>query len=119
MDQAVSPLLNDSSQFTDATSLLTQNILCSGGHDDDLGSGWCHTDLNAGVAIFGKLASQELVQFSLEDASGDELKREISIIVVIGERLEAGFDEDCTNFSFKCCRAAKNVKILNVISRNG
>jgi hypothetical protein len=69
-----SPLLDDSGQFTNATSLFSENVLCSGGHDDDFSAGWCNTDLNTGVTIFGELASQELIQFGFEDASGDELK---------------------------------------------
>jgi len=45
-----------------------------GGHDDNLGSGWSNANLDAGVAILGQLASQELIEFRLEDAIGDKLK---------------------------------------------
>ena len=78
-----SPLLNDSSQFTDTATLFTENVLCSGGHDDDFCTRWCHTYFNAGVTILSELASQEFVQFSFEDASGDELN-----IIVDMKRLE-------------------------------
>ena len=47
-----------------------------GGHDDDLGPGGCDPDLDAGVAILGQLAGQELVQLGLEHAIGDELEKE-------------------------------------------
>jgi hypothetical protein len=77
--------LNNSGQLTDATSLFAENVLCSGGHDDDLSAGWCHTHLDSRVTIFGKLASEELVQFGFEDASGDELEaRENCVTVLLG-----------------------------------
>lgn len=66
--------MDDGGQFTDATSLLSQNVLGLGGHDDDLCAGGSDADLNAGVAILGQLTSQELVQLSLEDSVSNELE---------------------------------------------
>merc|ERR1719333_616007 len=63
----VKSLLNKTGQFSDSSSLFSENILGSGGHDDDLGSGWSHTDLNTGVTILGQLPGEELVELSLED----------------------------------------------------
>jgi len=68
------PLLNDGGQFADSAALLAQNVLGSGGHDDDLGPGGGDSDLDAGVTIFGQLASQELVQLGFENAVGDKLE---------------------------------------------
>lgn len=68
------PLLHDGGQFADATALLAQHVLGLGGHDDDLSAGGCDADLDAGVAILGQLTGQELVQLSLEDSVGDELR---------------------------------------------
>ena len=42
----VESLLNDSSQFADSASLLSQNVLGPGGHDDDLCPGRGDSDLN-------------------------------------------------------------------------
>jgi len=69
----VETLLHHGGQLPNATALLAQHLLGLGGHDDDLSAGGGHTDLHAGVAILGEFASQELVQFSLEDAIGNEL----------------------------------------------
>jgi hypothetical protein len=41
--------------------------LCVGGADDDVGDGGCDADLDAGVALLGQLALEELVQLSIED----------------------------------------------------
>lgn len=54
-----------------------ENEFSPGGQDNDFCPGWCNSDLNPGVAIFSKLPSEELVQFSFEDAISDKLtKRE-------------------------------------------
>jgi len=69
----VETLLHHGGQLTDAAALLAQHLLGLGGHDDDLSARGGHTHLHAGVAILGEFTSQELVQFSLEDAIGNEL----------------------------------------------
>ena len=46
------PLLYNRCQFTDASSFLSQNILCSGGQYNDLGSDGSNTNLYPTVAIF-------------------------------------------------------------------
>lgn len=71
----VEPLLDDGRQFTDATALLAEDVLGPRGHDDDLGTGRSDADLDAGVAVFGEFAGQELVELSPEHAIGDELKQ--------------------------------------------
>lgn len=62
----VVPFLDHRCQFTDASALLTQNILRSGGQNDDLRAGGSHSHLNTAVAILGQLTGEELVQLSLE-----------------------------------------------------
>lgn len=37
------------------------------GADDDVGDGRCNADLDAGVALLGQLALEELVQLGIED----------------------------------------------------
>lgn len=71
------PLLHDGGQFTDPPSLVTQDVLGAGGHDDDFGLGGSHTNFDTGVTIFGKFTSQELVQLGLEHAIGDKLEPKI------------------------------------------
>jgi hypothetical protein len=75
----VEPLLNNSRQFADSASLLAQDVLGSGGHDDDLGFGRGDPDLDAGVAILGQLAGQELVEFGFENAVSDKLKSDATL----------------------------------------
>lgn len=69
----VESLLDERSKFTNSTSLFAEDVLGSGGQDDDLGTGWGDTDLNARVAIFGELSHEHLVQFGLEHTVGAEL----------------------------------------------
>lgn len=54
-------LLNHGCQFTDATALLAQNVLCSGCQDDDFCACGSHSHLNTAVAILGQLTGEELV----------------------------------------------------------
>jgi hypothetical protein len=54
-----------------------------GGHDDDLGPGGRDPDLDAGVAILGQLAGQELVELGFENAVSDELENIVSKILRI------------------------------------
>jgi hypothetical protein len=60
-------LLDERGELTDAATLLSENLLCVGGADDDVGDGGCDADLDAGVALLGQLALEELVQLSIED----------------------------------------------------
>jgi len=69
----IKPLLNHNGQFPDLLALLTKNILCSGGQDNDFCPGWCNSDINPRVAIFSQLLSEKLVQFSFKDAIGNKL----------------------------------------------
>jgi len=48
-------------KFTNSTSLLTKNILCTCGQDNDLCPDWSHTDLNTTIAIFSQFTSKELI----------------------------------------------------------
>jgi len=69
----VESLLDERGKLTDTSTLFAEHVLCSGGKDDDLGSGWGDSHLNARVAIFGELSHEHLVQFSLEHAVCAEL----------------------------------------------
>jgi hypothetical protein len=60
-------LLDERGELTDATTLLAENLLCVGGANDDVGDGGRDADLNAGVALLGQLALEELVQLGIED----------------------------------------------------
>lgn len=70
----VESLLHDRSQLPDPPSLLPEHALCPCRHDDDLGPRRGDAHLHAGVSILGKLPSQELIQFRLENSVSDELK---------------------------------------------
>merc|ERR1719225_1739306 len=69
----VESLLDDAGQLTDPPALLSQHVLCAGGHDDDLSTGGSHADLHTGVTILGQLTGQKLVQLSFENSVSDEL----------------------------------------------
>jgi hypothetical protein len=66
-------LLDESSELTNAATLLAKNLLSVGGADDDFGPGVCDADLAAGVAFLGELTSEELVELGGEDTVGHEL----------------------------------------------
>ena len=76
----VEPLLDDGGELANPAALLSEHVLGAGGHDNDLGPGGRHTDLDTGVAILGQLTSEELVQLGLEHAVGDELEARASVI---------------------------------------
>ena len=65
-------LLDKSSQLTDPASLLSEDRLGPGGHNDALNSVWGVTDFTAIVAILGKLKSEHLVELSLEETVLDK-----------------------------------------------
>lgn len=66
-------LLDQRGQLANAAALLAENLLGLGGADDDVGDGGGDADLDAGVALLSELALEELVEFGIEDAVGDEL----------------------------------------------
>jgi hypothetical protein len=77
----VEPLLDNGGQLTDPPALLTEDVLGAGGHDDDLSLGGGNTDLHTGVTILGEFTSQKLVQLSLENSVGDELKHKKNWVI--------------------------------------
>lgn len=81
-------LLDQRLEFTDSSSLVTEDFLGVGSSDDDLGSGVGDSDLTSRVSLLGELSSagcqlgslicsmidlQELSKLGLEDTVGDEL----------------------------------------------
>lgn len=60
-------LLDKRGEFADAATLLSENLLCVGGADDDVGDGGGDADLDAGVALLSQLALEELVQLGVEN----------------------------------------------------
>ena len=66
-------LLDNRRQLPDTTPLLAKDILGPGGENDNLCACRRHANLNATVAIFGQLPSEELVQLGLEDSIGYKL----------------------------------------------
>lgn len=66
-------LLDQAGELADAATLLTENLLSVGSADDDVGNGGGDADFDAGVALLGQLALEELVQLGVEDTVGDEL----------------------------------------------
>lgn len=59
-------LLDERGEFADATTLLSENLLCVGGADDDVGDSGGDADLDTGVTFLSELALEELVQFGVE-----------------------------------------------------
>jgi len=60
-------LLDERGELTDAATLLSENLLGVCGADDDVGDGGGDADLDAGVALLGQLALEELVQLGVEN----------------------------------------------------
>lgn len=60
-------LLDERGELTDAATLLSKNLLCVGGANDDVGDGGRNADLDTGVALLSKLALEELVQLGVEN----------------------------------------------------
>jgi len=67
------PLLDETSELTNAATLLAENLLGVGSADDDIGHGRRNADLNTAVTLLGQLALKKLVELGVEDAIGDEL----------------------------------------------
>lgn len=70
----VESLLDDRGQFSDATTLFSQNRLGASGADDDFCADGSHTDFDARVTVLGEFTGQEFIEFSKEDAIGDKLE---------------------------------------------
>ena len=65
--------LHKSSEFTNPTSLVSEDFLSMSSADDDFGSCGSDADFAARVTLFSEFASEEFVEFSEEDSVGDEL----------------------------------------------
>ena len=55
-------LLDERCELTDAATLLSKDLLCVGGADDDVGDGGSDADFDARVAFLSQLALEELVE---------------------------------------------------------
>jgi hypothetical protein len=66
-------LLDESGEFTDATTLLSKDFLGVGCTDDDLSAGVGHTDIATRVTFLSELTGEKLVKFSTENTIGYEL----------------------------------------------
>lgn len=60
-------LLDERGELADAATLLSENLLCVGGADDDIGDGGGDADLDTGVTLLSELALEELVQLGVEN----------------------------------------------------
>jgi hypothetical protein len=60
-------LLDERGELSDAATLLSEDLLCVGGPDDDVGDGRRDADLDAGIAFLSQLALEELVQLGIEN----------------------------------------------------
>jgi len=100
-------LLDESSELTDAATLVTKNLLGVGGTDDDLGAGVGNTDLTARVSFLGELTSEELVELGGENTVSDKLRtwKEYSECVRIrglGHEVIAQLCSTCTSRNCQC-----------------
>lgn len=82
----VESLLDERSKFTNSTSLFAEDVLGSGGQDDDLGTGWGDTDLNARVAVNMKGANSR-------STFGDEVVAAKLAKNIAGESEKGGGDK--------------------------
>ena len=69
----VEPFLYHCCELSNPSPLLTQDILCASGQDDDLCSGGGHPDLYPTVTIFGQFLGEEIVQFGFKDTISNKL----------------------------------------------
>ena len=58
-------LLDQRLEFTDSSSLVTEDFLGVGGSDNDLGSGVGNSDLTSRVSLLGELSGAVLVSHCL------------------------------------------------------
>ena len=61
------PLLDERGQFTDATTLLSENLLGVGGTDDDLGPLVGDANLTSGVSLRRESPREELGKLGADD----------------------------------------------------
>jgi hypothetical protein len=66
-------LLNERSELTNSTTLISKDLLRVSCADNDFGSGRSDADFTTGVTLFGELTGEEFVYFSEEYAIGDKL----------------------------------------------
>lgn len=69
----VEPLLHKRGELSDASALVSEDVLCAGGADDDFRADGGHADLDTRVSILSELAGEELVELAVEDTVLDEL----------------------------------------------
>jgi hypothetical protein len=60
--------LDQRGELADAAALLSENFLGVGGADDDVGHRGRGSQLHSGVALLGKLALEEFIEFCVENA---------------------------------------------------
>ena len=66
-------LLDERGELANAATLLSENLLCVCGANDDVGYSGSDTDFDARVALLCQLALEELIEFCVEDTVSDEL----------------------------------------------
>merc|ERR1712230_17785 len=66
-------LLDERGEFADSSTLFAQDFLGVCRPDDDVGDCRRDSNFNAGVALLGQLALEELVQLGIENTVGNEL----------------------------------------------
>lgn len=59
-------LLDERGELANAATLLSENLLCVRGADDDVGNGGRDADLDTGVTLLGEFALEELVELGVE-----------------------------------------------------
>jgi hypothetical protein len=69
----VESFLYDRSQFTDALSFLSENILGTGGTHNDVRAMRSSTHFHTSITVLSELTGEKLVEFSIEASVSDEL----------------------------------------------
>mmetsp|Transcript_12557 Transcript_12557/g.18306 ORF Transcript_12557/g.18306 Transcript_12557/m.18306 type:complete len:288 (+) Transcript_12557:38-901(+) len=69
----VESLLDNRGQFTDALSLLSEDVLGTSGTDNDVGTVGGGAYLNSSVTVLGELGNEELVELRVEASISDKL----------------------------------------------
>lgn len=95
----VKSFLNNRCQFPDSPSFLSEHILRSSGHYDDLSFGGSNSDFHTRVTIFGKFSSEELIQLCFKNSISNKLKsnkmRWIKFRQSQKPFLELGYNNNC------------------------